>query len=151
MGCPLSGFLALLSYTLPASHPEGTGTQANIWDDPAFTDLGMCALRFQSLRKLQRLSEYMGSVGVDGGQGDADPEFGDYDDHEQLGVSGFGDTAYSTCHTSGIAGGVPGCDFSTGSPFWVSKVRVEYLQDSYRTRAICGSDANIRCCSLQDP
>lgn len=94
----------------------------------------MGALRFQSLRKLQRLSEYMGSVGVDGGQGDADPEFGDYDDHEQLGVSGFGDTAYSTCHTSGIAGGVPGCDFSTGSPFWVSKVRVEYLQDSYAHR-----------------
>ena len=28
--CTLRGLLALLSYTLPTSHPEGTGTQAII-------------------------------------------------------------------------------------------------------------------------
>ena len=42
--------------------------------------------------KTNQLSEYLGSVGVEGGQGDADNLFGSHDDHGQLGVSsGAGD------------------------------------------------------------
>lgn len=47
---------------------------------------------FALLVKTNQLSEYLGSVGVEGGQGDADNLFGSHDDHGQLGVaSGAGD------------------------------------------------------------
>jgi hypothetical protein len=47
---------------------------------------------FALLVQTNKLSEYLGSVGVEGGQGDADNLFGSHDDHGQLGVaSGAGD------------------------------------------------------------
>eukprot|EP00286_Rhodomonas_abbreviata_P024647 CAMPEP_0181298644 /NCGR_PEP_ID=MMETSP1101-20121128/5896_1 /TAXON_ID=46948 /ORGANISM="Rhodomonas abbreviata, Strain Caron Lab Isolate" /LENGTH=78 /DNA_ID=CAMNT_0023403687 /DNA_START=12 /DNA_END=248 /DNA_ORIENTATION=+ len=58
-------------------------------------------VHYQELRKVAwtlpevplftKLGEYIGSVGVDGGQGNSDCIFGDCDDHDTYGILGNGD------------------------------------------------------------
>mmetsp|Transcript_31914 Transcript_31914/g.77187 ORF Transcript_31914/g.77187 Transcript_31914/m.77187 type:complete len:88 (-) Transcript_31914:342-605(-) len=44
---------------------------------------------------------FIGSVGVEGGQGNSDPIFGTTDDHDQWGVYGYGDYGPGNGETMG--------------------------------------------------